>query len=245
LAWKLYAMLPLVAFGCSKLSTQNHVFIANSEFTKKRMFEVWRIKSSQIEVIYPPTVELKDITPKEVREKIKRVISLGSFIPDKRQLDQITIARNFPHLEFCLVGKIASPSYFKQCQRELKKFAVHNVVLLSSLISEKVREKLRAADVFLHTKEDEHFGISTVEAIASGCIPLVHDSGGQREIVPIPELRFISSEEAIKNLALLINHDADTRYDYINALQQHIKKFTMNVFREKLLEILRKFLDDF
>jgi len=29
----------------------------------------------------------------------------------------------------------------------------------------------------------EHFGITTVEAMASGCVPIVYDAGGQREIV--------------------------------------------------------------
>jgi len=29
----------------------------------------------------------------------------------------------------------------------------------------------------------EHFGITTVEAMAAGCVPLVYDSGGQAEIV--------------------------------------------------------------
>ena len=31
---------------------------------------------------------------------------------------------------------------------------------------------------------NEHFGISIVEAMAMGCVPIVHNSGGPREFVP-------------------------------------------------------------
>jgi glycosyltransferase involved in cell wall biosynthesis len=45
----------------------------------------------------------------------------------------------------------------------------------------------------------EHFGVSIAEAMASGCIPIVHDSGGPREFVP-ETFRFNSVEEAAKKI---------------------------------------------
>jgi len=32
--------------------------------------------------------------------------------------------------------------------------------------------------------EGEHFGISPIEALASGCITIVHNSGGMKEFIP-------------------------------------------------------------
>ena len=43
---------------------------------------------------------------------------------------------------------------------------------------------LKNAKIYLHTRVNEHFGISVVEAMAMGCVPIVHDSGGTREFVP-------------------------------------------------------------
>ncbi len=43
--------------------------------------------------------------------------------------------------------------------------------------------------------EGEHFGISIVEAMALGCLPIVHDSGGMREFVPA-QYRYTSIEQA-------------------------------------------------
>jgi glycosyltransferase involved in cell wall biosynthesis len=34
-----------------------------------------------------------------------------------------------------------------------------------------------------HPERSEHFGIATVEAMAAGCVPIVINKGGQREIV--------------------------------------------------------------
>jgi glycosyltransferase involved in cell wall biosynthesis len=31
--------------------------------------------------------------------------------------------------------------------------------------------------------EGEHFGITIVEAMSAGCVPVVHDSGGPKEVV--------------------------------------------------------------
>jgi glycosyltransferase involved in cell wall biosynthesis len=43
---------------------------------------------------------------------------------------------------------------------------------------------MREAKVYFHTMVGEHFGISIVEAMAAGLIPLVSDVGGPIEFVP-------------------------------------------------------------
>jgi glycosyltransferase involved in cell wall biosynthesis len=45
----------------------------------------------------------------------------------------------------------------------------------------------------------EHFGISIVEAMALGCIPVVHDSGGMREFVPT-QYRYRTIEQAAEKI---------------------------------------------
>jgi glycosyltransferase involved in cell wall biosynthesis len=43
---------------------------------------------------------------------------------------------------------------------------------------------MREAKVYFHTMVGEHFGISIVEAMAAGLIPVVSDVGGPTEFVP-------------------------------------------------------------
>jgi glycosyltransferase involved in cell wall biosynthesis len=42
--------------------------------------------------------------------------------------------------------------------------------------------------------EGEHFGIAPIEGIASGCITLVHNSGGMKEFIP-EEFRWESYDD--------------------------------------------------
>jgi alpha-1,2-mannosyltransferase len=43
---------------------------------------------------------------------------------------------------------------------------------------------MQLAKVYFHPRIDEHFGISIVEAMASGLVPVVSDIGGHTEFVP-------------------------------------------------------------
>ena len=52
-----------------------------------------------------------------------------------------------------------------------------NVTLFPNLARPQMDELLAKARVFLHYKRNEGFGISTVEGIAKGCIPVVPDAG--------------------------------------------------------------------
>jgi glycosyltransferase involved in cell wall biosynthesis len=58
---------------------------------------------------------------------------------------------------------------------------------------------LAAAKVYLHTMVGEHFGISIVEAMASGCIPVSHNSGGMVEFVP-SQNRYETIEQAAEKI---------------------------------------------
>ena len=42
--------------------------------------------------------------------------------------------------------------------------------------------------------EGEHFGIAPIEALASGCVTLVHNSGGMTEFIP-EEFRWTTYED--------------------------------------------------
>ena len=59
----------------------------------------------------------------------------------------------------------------------------------------------------------EHFGITTVEAMASGCVPLVYEGGGQREIIEQGKSGFLwkTDDELIQQTIRLIKRPAVVR----------------------------------
>ena len=58
------------------------------------------------------------------------------------------------------------------------------VKVITNVRKNQLIKLLLKSKLYLHTSINEHFGISIVEAMAMGCVPIVHNSGGPREFVP-------------------------------------------------------------
>ena len=82
--------------------------------------------------------------------------------------------------------------------------------------------------------------LAAQEAIASGAIPFVHDSGGQREIVNNPELRFEDKTFFDKFDSLLKWTDAEMQ-EARAALNQHVQTFSEENYIKAMLAY---FFDD-
>ena len=97
---------------------------------------------------------------------------------------------------------------------------INNVLLYPNASKGKVQELLEASKYFLHFLEDEPFGITTVQAICFGCIPIVHNSGGQKEIVPYKELRFTDFNQ----IPEIINKIENMPETEINKIRKNLQK---------------------
>ena len=219
----------------------NQILVANSQFTRDMFLKAYpAVQESAVRVIYPPVhLESPEAEPGKQPDT---VISLGRFGPDKRQLEQIQIAEKIPALLFRLVGFVGdrkSRRYFKRCQAYLNRHNITNVKLYPNLPEEEKKRMLLESKFFLHTLRNEPFGISTVEAIAAGCIPVVHDSGGQKEIVPFESLRFQNSAEAVAKIQKLLDSRPE---EFTGILKGNLNKFAATVFREKMTLLIQKYL---
>lgn len=216
------------------------IIITNSVFSKRMLLEVYpEFTPDKMSVIYPP---IAITAPESNKKNDNVVITLGRFSADKRQLEQIQIAEKFPDLRFEIIGFVGdrkSEVYFNKCRNYQEKKVITNVEFHPNLPPQKVKEKLQTSRFFMHNLRNEPFGISTVEAIAAGCIPIVHDSGGQREIVPFAELRYENKEHAVELLKNIENLD----HEAISLkLRQNISQFDHSVFRVMFKKILTEAL---
>ncbi len=66
---------------------------------------------------------------------------------------------------------------------------------------EEKRRVLSTHTFAIHACRIEAFGIAVAEMAAMGCIPFVPASGGAGEIIPFPELRFSTDDEAVTKMA--------------------------------------------
>lgn len=180
----------------SDIETYNKV-ITISEFSRYWVKRYWGLSS---EVLYPPAAIYK-FQPGKHKKNI--IVNIGRFFITghcKKQLDMVRVFKKladkgFSDWELHFIGSVAEGEahqrYFKTVQEESQGYPVFFHI---NAPFRELKEILSMAKVYWHATgldEDpnrspikmEHFGITTVEAMASGCVPVVINKGGQSEIV--------------------------------------------------------------
>lgn len=169
-------------------------FLANSEYTRGWTKTRWGI---DCRVVYPPVdVEM----PQAAKEPM--ILSVGRFSTRAHGKKQLEMMRAFRSSGLGLEGwtyacagglnsRDENHRYFEQVRDT---GAGLPTIVQSNLDRGALKALFSRARIFWHATgldDDtashpelaEHFGISTVEAMAAGCVPVVINKGGQPEIV--------------------------------------------------------------
>lgn len=140
---------------------------------------------------------------RNISEQVQRVLYVGGVIESKGCCDIIKVAKNFPQIQFRLVGK--AHKKIKNMEKP------SNVILLGERNKLEVKKELVQADLFIFLTyfPGEGFSNALAEAMASGlpCIAsdwaankdMIEDKGGI--IVPIKDI-----DSVIKALRYLSNN---------------------------------------
>ncbi len=180
-----------------------HTVIVNSNFTKGVIDREYGIDSL---TIYPPVPAISPST------KTKTILSVGRFEPSLNTKHQDILIQAFrelspqlPGWKLVLAGASSNEEWVTQLRNLAHDLPVEFVVnapyanLCDLYASSTIYWHAAGYGVDEHKNPEltEHFGISTVEAISAGCIPLVIPSGGQKEIVTDPSLQWTTISELI------------------------------------------------
>ena len=86
----------------------------------------------------------------------------------------------------------------------------------------------------------EHFGLTTVEAMSAGCVPVVINKGGQKEIVEngVNGFRWDTPEELVEKTVYLIQHEDEREKMAENAIEK-AKHYSLDNFTENLGKVLK------
>lgn len=216
--------------------------IACSEFVAKHE---WK-KGLSCKVLYPPV----DVNYFSCRKNLKQILSLKkkqvitvSRISSEKNLENIAeIAKMVnKNISFLIVGSLENYATLESIQRTIKANRLDDrVKVIVNISKEKLRELLLKSQIYLHTREDEPFGITIVEAMSAGCIPIVHDSGGPREFVP-QSFRYKTLEEcATKIEKEICQWTATNAFRMTNIAQ----KFNKINFSKNFLSILSETIEN-
>jgi glycosyltransferase involved in cell wall biosynthesis len=194
--------------------------VCNSEFTKKHLDKSIR---TPVSVIYPPVDVDKFVSSK----KTKTILSVGRFSSQygaKKQDTLIQMFRegvkkgHFTGWRLVLAGGLLPTdiAYFEELQQKADGLPVE---FHPNCSFNELQEFYSEAPVYWHaagfgeTKPEhmEHFGITTVEAMASGAIPVAFAGGGQSDIIhdAINGFLWTTKDELYhKTLIAMKNNDA-------------------------------------
>jgi glycosyltransferase involved in cell wall biosynthesis len=172
------------------------------------------------------------------RPKENLVITVGRIGPEKRMELFLDIARRMPQVDFAIIGSMSPEK--KSYSEVLRKAAPNNVSFVLAPLR-KVKDILGKAKVYVHCALSEHFGITIVEAMAAGCVPVVHNSGGAREIVTnTVGYKWETIAEAATQIGHVIENDA-TRREFSKAAADRSRLFGPEVFESGMARVLSEF----
>ena len=173
------------------------MLLANSQFTQRWIERRWNLAS---EVLYPP-VDVATLVP---TAKQPLILSVGRFFAGSHNKKHLPMIAAFRTLydeglrgwEYHLVGGCdeSMPEHLAYLNEVRAAAAGYPIVVHVNIPYGQLQALFGAASIFWHAtgyEEDEereperfeHFGISTVEAMAAGGVPIVIGKAGQIEIV--------------------------------------------------------------
>lgn len=217
----------------------------NSEFTKNTIEKSWHTK---VTFVHNPLVSLEEIQPSDKKEKI--ILHVGRFFKQLHSKRQDVLVSFFKKLldenkkdltgwKLLLVGTVEDEEYLAEIKSLITGYPIE---ILTDVSREMLVKLYRKAAIYWHAtgfgvdetenpEKVEHFGITTIEAMAAGCVPIVINKGGQKEILgsELQDLLWNSESECLEVTKKIISEVSEyEKYQSISL--ERVKKFSKPVF---------------
>jgi len=228
--------------------------VYNSRYTLEWIGKKWKIPSH--EHIYP---YVETATSAGQKPKKKLLLSVARFEVGgtKRQKEMVesflTLDTLYPEAtegwKFILAGGSDPENpYLSFLENLIRQHPRQNVELRVNISAAELDSLYEEATIFWHlcgiVHDDpsavEHFGMTTIEAMAHGAVPIVYDGGGLREIVDEGVNGF-----RVKSQAMLLERTLELFSDrnLVGQLSQAARKKAQEFSREKFEARVRAFFE--
>ncbi len=206
------------------------LWIVNSENVKKR---VWKYYKKDSEVIYPP-VEVESYIKSSVGVKKEDYFLIVSRLVGAKGLVEAAEAARHSGFKLKIVGESVG---FSQIENRLKK--IMGVELLGWVSDDEIAKLYAKAKGFIALARDEDFGITPVEAMASGTPVIAFNGGGFKESVVDGITGVFVDETSREALELAIRKFDSIRWKRENLISR-ARKFSRGNFEKKIRNIIGK-----
>ncbi|KAJ1257848.1 hypothetical protein BS78_10G027800 [Paspalum vaginatum] len=237
-----------------------HLVMVNSTWTRSHIVNIWKIPERTKRVYPPCDTSALQMLPLERSTIPPILISVAQFRPEKAhglQLEAFALALqrldpDFPKPKLQFVGSCRNKEDLERLQKlkdrsielhidELVEF--HKDISYRDLV-----QLLGGAIAGLHSMTDEHFGISVVEYMAAGAIPIAHKSAGPMMDIVLDEdgykTGFLASEKKEYTDAIIkvLRTPESERQEMAAAARKRAQRFSEQRFHEDFTEAVRPIL---
>jgi glycosyltransferase involved in cell wall biosynthesis len=216
------------------------VVLANSNSTRKQCIKRWNRNDC---IVLYPSIKIDEIatyisssSSSSSRDDI--CIVLSRLSPEKKIELAIEAFKTkvLKNKQLLIIGYLSreNKNYYQRL-RDLSK-RNENIKILPNLRRNDVLTLLSKAKILFHPMPDEHFGIAIIEAMAAGCLPVVHASGGPLEIVDNGRYGLIYRDA--REIPELLNHAFNLSMHFQEKVKSRALQFDIKHFQEKFITVI-------
>ncbi|KAJ9539895.1 hypothetical protein OSB04_026401 [Centaurea solstitialis] len=235
--------------------------LVNSSWTRSHIEKLWRIPD-RIKRVYPPcdTTGLQAL-PLEREATPPKIISVAQFRPEKAHTLQLQafalsikkLNADIPRPKLQFVGSCRNDADEARLQN-LKDLAIElkveeDVEFHKNVTYRELVRLLGGATVGIHSMIDEHFGISVVEYMAAGAIPIAHNSAGPKMDIVLPEegqqTGFLAEtvEEYSDAILKILRMSESEKHEIAAAARRRASRFSEQRFYEDFRDAIRPIIN--
>jgi glycosyltransferase involved in cell wall biosynthesis len=246
-------------YNFNKSKSPSKILIFNSTYTLNKTIQLAKIwfviapttfyiiNNAKKFVIFPP-VESKAIVKNiPLRDNRDDIIIVLSRISREKKIEYSILILKLLHKFFninaklFIIGSLNDVAYYQYLKSLVRKMHLDNYVNFFLDVDDKTKIRLLGkGKVLFHPMPGEHFGISIVEAMAAGLIPVISKESGIGSLGILDE-RWLYSDigrpfDIARILAYALNN---WNIEYANKLREISIMFSSEIFRQRIAEVLR------
>lgn len=245
-------------------------YICYSEYSKceiEKEISKYRLKPTDIEIVNPPA-RVSNISDDELlssKEEVLSFVTVGRFIIHGHRKNQDKILEALldvskrRRLKAWIYGALGPGEKDRRFYQDiLERNTNPDIIIDANVSNEAIRDAYKCSHFYIHAagldtalgiknSESEHFGISLVEAMSFGCVPIVFGHGGPKEILDGCGVGF--QYQSLSELISLLNHVADMKnfreYFAENAKKSidAAKRYDIDIFNAKIKKLLSQAIE--
>ena len=222
---------------------RNSTVLTNSEYSRRA---IWNTFGTDSTVLSPPVEVERFRSAVWLRRSGKKyastILVISRLHHTKKIENAIRLAKLLKKNKIAegmtIVGDLSPDSlqYYSYLKQMVKEYNLGKYVKFEVNANfGKLIDLMRRSKVYLHPLPGEPFGISIVEAMSAGLIPVVPDIGGHTEFVP-SKYQYHTFGGAVEAIAKAI----EAPYSERNQLSGSVRKFSVSNYIQSFQKILSR-----